>query len=190
MRKNLGDCSLNSVEQLAAKDISNLQMIVDWSANILLTGTRSQRRPDLGKMTRRVCGHRRLQGADKCCNLQPATTRRAWDPQQGFHQEPCEPKENKDLISKQFIKKLQHKRHGQSRTNKLRALIIRFMADEGLLASAAEEMHLKVPDRASIPSFGQKFWLWCQEREDKKKRKQQYASRRINVRVVKNGGKA
>lgn len=172
---------MNSLEQNFAKDISNLHLMVNWASNILLTGSRSQRRPDLGKMVTLPCGHRRLQGAPACCNMKPATTQRAWDPEKGFHQVECEPRENEAMFSKKFIKRFRHKRHGQSRTNALRALTLRFMDSEELLKDAAFEMHVKIPDRASLPSFCQKYFLWSEDREQKRIRRQRDVSRRINA---------
>lgn len=172
---------MNSPETNFKKDLDNLNVIVDWAANILLTGSRSQRRPDLGKMfTCHFCGTRRLQGAPKCCNTRPATTKRAWDPEQGFHQVECEPRENEEMFSKSFKKRFTHKKHGQSRTNKLRALILRFMADQTLVEAAAKAMNVKVPVRENIPTFGQKYFFWLEDREQRRTRRQRDISRRIN----------
>ena len=153
--------TMNTVEKNFEVDLHNLSMVVDYAADILLRGTRSQRRPDLGKMfTCPHCKTRRLQGAPKCCNPEYAKTQRAWTPELGFHQVECAERVHESPFSKSFQRRFRHKKHGQNRTNKLRAFILRLMADENLLKDSALKMNVKVPDRDAIPSFGQKYWLW------------------------------
>ena len=179
---------MNSVEQNFAIDLKNLSMVVDYAANILLTGTRSQRRPDLGKMfTCPHCGSRRLQGAPKCCNAEYAKTQRAWTPELGFYQVECPERVHESMFSKSFLRRLRHKKHGQNRTNRLRAFILRLMGDENLLKTAALKMNVKVPARDAIPSFGQKYWLWLEARETKRLRLQRDVSRRVNAGHAKYG---
>jgi hypothetical protein len=171
---------LNTVEQLVAKDISNLIALGKWVDEVQRYGSFSDRRPDLGRMfTCPGCGNRRRQGGEKCCN-----STYTWAKIEG---DPPKDHENEKPFGKSFIKKIQHKRHGQSRNNKIRSLILRFMADDTSVKLAAEEMNVKIPDQASTPSFGEKYFRWKEDQEQRKIRKQQKISRRINAGLIPGG---
>jgi hypothetical protein len=175
-------------------DIKNLGIVVDYAENILLTGTRAQRRTDQGKMVTLPCGHRRLQGGDKCCNMQPATSKRAWDPEKGFYQEPCEPRENTQPFSKSFLKKLMHKRHGQSRNNAIKFFTVRLQEEPQFLERAVKEMQeqfplLKKPEIAEIPTFARSYWFFLEDKKQRIERLQSKLSRRINRGLEKGGAR-
>ena len=154
--------NLGNLEQNFAKDLSNLSAVVNYASEILLTGSRSQRRPDLGKMVNCIhCGHRRLQGAEKCCN-------------------PNYLIQHESMFSKPMLKKFRHKRHGQTRANAQRAFILLLMENEHLVHDAAKEMRVSVPARENIPAFGAKYWLWKEDRVQRFVRQGRDRSRRIN----------
>ena len=181
-----------SVEDLARKDLSNLSAMVSYAADILLHGTFSQRRPDLGKMGKCLgCGRRRRMSA-KCCNTEYTKTQRAWTPELGFHQEECSPRMMDKPFGKKFLKRMQRQmklqngqggathNDGRQRKLRIRELILDLMKNEERLKRLALEMHVKVPDQATIPAFGEKYFLWREERARARFRKQQDVSRRIN----------
>lgn len=176
---------MNLPEQVYAKDLSNLQALVSWASDMQLHGSFADRRPDLGKMF--VCPHchkRRRANAERCCNPSFATTKRAWTPELGFHQSECEERSNPNPFSKSFVKKFKHKRHGQSRQFKIRALVAIFNRNFGgnkELKAAAAEMHVKVPDLIGIPPFAERYFFWKNEQQDRAVRKRVRISRRINA---------
>lgn len=157
-----------------------------------LFGSFSDRRPDLGKMiTCPFCRRRRRQFEDPCCTPSYATTVNGKD---------CSPRVVEGL-SKKFMKRFTHKRHGQSRKFQIRHLIKLFQESQNIEivipAKTAEEkpttvkttvaaqvaaltMHVPVPRLESIPSFAEKYYLWKQERLAKFERKQARRMRKIN----------
>lgn len=170
---------MNSPEQNFAKDLSNISAIVSWAADQQLHGSFSGRRPDLGRMFRCPhCRQRRRMGQPRCCNPRFATTKRAWTPELGFHQDECPERSNEKPFSKAFMKKLRAKHHGQSKNFHLRHQAFLFHSDPELLKAAAKEMHVAVPEVAHIASFAEKYWLWKRERQDRAERRRQSESRR------------
>jgi len=170
-----------SIEQNFVKDLSNLDAIVGYAADMQLHGSFSQRRPDLGKMfTCPHCRARRRVSAPRCCNPAFATTKRAWDAEQGFHQLECGERSNPDTIGRALLRKMKHKKHGQSRLFKLREQILRFQSDPELVKAAAKEMHVKVPDLSRLNPFVEKYLQWKQNRQARAERRRSSASRKIN----------
>ena len=112
--------------------------------------------------------------------LQYAQTKRAWSLEQGFYQENCAPRIIEHLVGRSFIRKLKHKRHGQNQAWHIHQMAQRMQQDAEFLKSAVKEMHVTVPDIASIPSFAEKYLLWQNERRAKKLRNMQKQSRKIN----------
>lgn len=160
-----------SPEQVAAKDLSNLQTMVTYGEDMTLHGSFSQRNPHLGKMVRCLCGRRHRQ-AVKCCNIDYAKD-----------------EDNKILmmknpIGKRLLRRFKHKRHGQTRTRAIRNLTIRMQQDPELVQFAANEMHIKKPEVAAIPAFAERYFLWREDRQQKKFRRQSDLSRRINAGLV------
>lgn len=152
-----------------AKDLSNLFALTAWAEGVQLYGSYSMRRPDLGKMRRcDYCRKRRREFGPKCCNHAYAK------------REDGTERVNASLLSKSFVKKFRHKKHGQSKPWKISQLTARMQADPNLVEVAAKEMHVKKPEVAAIPSFAERFFLWNQERCDKVVRMQSKRSRRIN----------
>jgi len=172
---------VNLPEQVFAKDISNIQTVVNWAADMQLRGSFSDRRPDLGKMVCCPhCGIRRRTNGPRCCNPEFATTQRAWTPEMGFHQVECAERSNPNPFSKQFMRKFRHKRHGQSRNFKIRHLVFLFQNNATLLNDAAMDIQVNTPDVAAIPAFAEKYFLWKVERRDRMFRRQATRSRQIN----------
>lgn len=161
-----------NVEQLVAKDISNLVTVVKWASDIQLHGSFADRRPDLGKMQTRPCGHRRRQASGSCCSPTYLWAKKGTEEVINH--------ENEQPFGKSLLKRLHHKRHGQSRRNKLRTLTLRFMEDENLVKAAAQEMQVALPEKASIPPFVEKYRDFIENKEQKRIRRQQDVSRRIN----------
>jgi hypothetical protein len=167
--------------KIFAKDLSNVVALVAWATEMQRTGSYSDRHPNLGKMRKcHQCGTRRREFGSKCCNTKYATTRRAWTPEEGFHMEECPERVTSAIVSKSFLKRFLHKKHGQSRQFKIRQLIYRFQHDQSLVEAAAKEMHVPVPEPAHVPAFGEKFWLWKNEMCDRIVRNRQKESRRLN----------
>ena len=171
--------------ELVAKDLSNLMMLGKWVENIQLTGSFSARRPDLGKMIAcPACKRRHRMIGPRCSNARFATTKRAWSPEEGWHQVACEPREVEAMFGKAMIRKVKHKRHGQTKRSAVHVLTIALQNDELALKTAAANMHVKVPDAAGIPAFTVKYWNWTQERLDKCARHRQDVARRINFGLI------
>jgi hypothetical protein len=164
-----------------------------------LHGTVAQRRPDLGKMV--SCPHchaRRRQYGEKCCNPTYATTKRAWDAEQGFHQMECEERVSANFFPKSFVKKLTHKHHGQSRAFKMRQLSYRFQHEPAFLAAAVKEMqcgqpilnesevrtHFSVPASEHVPAFAERYFNWKSAQKARAERLRTRESRKINRGIV------
>ena len=127
-------------EQVFAKDLSNLHLLVNWASDMQRCGSYSQRRPDLGKCrTCPYCHRRRYENGPRCCNPAYAKTKRAWSEEEGFHQVECEERIHQQPISKPIIKRFLHKRHGQSRHWKVRSLTLIFQNNEEALRNAVNE---------------------------------------------------
>lgn len=179
-----------TVEQLVAKDLSNLAMLGPWVENIQLHGSYADRRPDLGKMINcPACKRRHRMIGPRCSNAAFATTQRAWDPEQGFYQVACEPRENEAMFGKAIFRKFKHKRHGQNKRNAVRFLTVNLQSDPDALKAAAAEMHVKVPDIAGIPAFAVKYFVWREDREQKQTRRQQDVSNRVRHGLAKPGSR-
>jgi hypothetical protein len=170
-----------TIEQLVAKDLSNLVAVGKWAEDIQLYGSFAARRPDLGKMVTRPCGHRRRQASGPCCNVTYEWVKKGTDEIVNH--------ENEKPFGKKLLKRIHHKSHGQSRKNKLRTLTLRFMEDENLVKAAAEEMHVALPDKAAIPPFAEKYRNWKEDKEQKCLRRQQDISRRINAGLLIGGSR-
>lgn len=157
-----------------AKDLSNLSALVAWAAHQQLTGSYSARHPDEGKMLRcPYCRTRRRQGAPKCCN--PAYAKDKDGKERVIAQ----------FFSKPFLKRLTHKKHGQSKPWKIRQLTYRFQNEPSLVEDSFWEMKerwplLKLPDLAGIPAFAEKYFLFVTEKRDKAHRQLTRRSRQIN----------
>jgi hypothetical protein len=200
--------SIDLFKKNFAKDLNNLHVLVTWAAEQPLTGSFSQRRPDLGRMfTCPFCRIRRRQGAEKCCSHEYAKTQRAWDAghnvpgikpdrnekgfgpttrhEKHFHQVECEERVVASFFPKSFLKKLTHKRHGQNKFFKIRQLARRFAENDMLLHTAVAEIRerwplTKMPKLQAIPAFAERYWLWKQTVEVKREKTQARESRRIN----------
>lgn len=178
----MADVDYKQLEKNFAKDLSNLFTLVKYAADVTLNGTYSERRPDLGRMFRcRACGTRRRPMSERCCSAKFTETQRAWDSEKGFHQVDCAPRENAQPIGNAFIKRITHKRHGQSRSFKVRQLTYLFQNDEQLLGAAFKELKAHYPllaelQPAGIPSFTERYWIW--------KRKQEVKAERLRVRAI------
>lgn len=171
--------------KIFAKDISNLFTLVAWATEMQRHGSYADRHPNLGKMRRCPnCGKRRREFGQRCCNARYATTRRVWDSENGFQQEECPERVTAAIISKTMFKKLLRKGRNKNNSQRcgmyIRQQCLLFQQNQFLLETAAKEMHVKVPEPAAVPAFAEKYWLWMQERKDKKVRRQQDKSRRIN----------
>jgi hypothetical protein len=177
---------VNLLQKNFAKDLSNLWALVSWASEQQLTGSYSDRRPDLGRMfTCPFCHTRRHQGDPKCCNAAYAKTRRAWDEEQGFHLLECEERVNENFFPRHFLKRFMHKKHGQNKRFKMRALAVRFQENPKLLEAAVTEMQerwplLKAPEPQGIPAFTERYWLWKQTLIVGRQKAQQRLSRKIN----------
>lgn len=184
---------IQKLEQNIAKDLNILNVLVDGAERTLKYGSFSERRPDLGKM--RTCPHchtRRLQ-SETCCTSQYAKVEEGKQfaglkvGDEIVHQE----------LSKKFLKRFQHKRHGQNRMFKIRELAVLFAQDYELLWNAMLEMrvlddyrkHLTVepqgpccffPAPAHIPAFAQRYFFWKMEQQDRRKRNRAKQSRKVN----------
>jgi len=168
--------------QVFAKDLSNLFALVSWATDMQRRGSYSQRHPNLGKMRRCPhCGKRRREFGNRCCNTKPSTTRRVWSEEQGFYQMEVPERTTDVAISKSVIKRLLKKKHGQSKVFKIKEQTLIFQRNPLILEFAAKEMHVKVPEFAHIPPFSEKYWFWKQEQKDRKDRKRQRESRRVNA---------
>jgi hypothetical protein len=167
-----------------AKDLSNLAVVVNWATDMKKRGSFSDRRPDLGRMFAcPVCHTRRRANGPRCCNPAFATTRRAWTSELGFFQDECVERSHPSPFGKQFLRKLRHKKHGQSKQFKIRQLVHIFNQNFGggsELKMAAREMHVAMPDLIGIPPFAEKFFGWREEMAKKAERKRVSISRRIN----------
>jgi hypothetical protein len=168
------------------RDIAEVGAAASEGLERLQYGSYAERHPALGKYrTCPFCRQRRFEfSPDRCCNASHATSKRAWSDELGFYQEPCEPRVVEAMLPKAFMKKLLHKRHGQSRQWKIRALVARMQANKFLVIDAAIQMHVKPPDIASIPAFGEKYWLWLQKRVVRQQRKAQQLARRVNFGLI------
>lgn len=188
--------------EVIAKDLSNLSTVVNWAQDMLLHGSFSDRRPDLGKMfTCPFCHRRRRQGDEKCCNARPATTVRAYTEADGFHQIPYmvwddtnkeyvhAERENVNIIGKSFLKRLTHKKHGQNRVHAMKFLSARFQENQELLEASALEMRVPVPAKEHIPAFAEKYFVWKENQEQRRYRRQQKVSRRINFGLARGGSR-
>jgi hypothetical protein len=175
-----------TADQVIAKDLANLQMLGAWVEAVQLNGSFSARRPDLGKMINcPACKHRHRMIGPRCSNAAFATTQRAWNPEEGFHQVACEPREVDAMFGKAMFRKFKHKRHGQSKRNAVRVLTLELQNDAEKLKAAVEEMHrafaiVKMPAVAEIPAFAVRYFMWREDREQKRERKQRDISNRIN----------
>lgn len=175
-----------TADQMVAKDLSNLAMLGKWVEDIQLHGSFSQRRPDLGSMIAcPACKRRHRMIGPRCSNAQFAVTKRAWDAEQGLHQVACEPREVQAMFGKAMFRKFKHKRHGQTKRNAVRVLTIALQNDETKLKAAVEEMRrafvvVTLPETAGIPAFAVKYFMWKEDREQKRIRKQRNVSERIN----------
>lgn len=155
-----------------AKDLSNLDAIVNWASDVKKTGSFSDRRPDLGRMG--VCPYcrvRRRANGPMCCSHPFAKDADGND------------RSIEAMFGRTLLRKLKHKRHGQSKAFKIRELTRRFQhgwGGEEPLKKAAREMHVALPDLAGIPTFAEKFFAWSQEQTDRKLRRIARASRKIN----------
>lgn len=171
----------DKLDQVIAKDLSNLAMLGKWVEDVQLHGSFSARRPDLGKMIAcPACKRRHRMIGPRCSNAQFATTKRAWSPEEGWHQVACEPREVEAMFGKAMIRKVKHKRHGQTKRSAVRVLTIALQNDELALKTAAANMHVKVPNAAGIPAFTEKYFRWKEDREQKRLRRQQDISSRVN----------
>lgn len=172
---------IENIDKLFSKDLSNLELVVNWATEQQKYGSFSARRPDLGRMFKcRHCGTRRRVNTPVCCNTKFATTQRAWDPVLGFHQVECPERAMDSAFSKPMLKRFKHKKHGQSRQFKVRQIIYLFQHNEFTLKLAALEMQVPLPDKSSIPSFAEKYFEWREGRETRKERRITNKSRKIN----------
>lgn len=204
----MNQSSIEQFQKNFVKDLNNLYVLVTWAAEQPLTGSFSQRRPDLGRMfTCPSCRTRRRQGSEKCCNPAYAKTQRAWDPdynvlgvksernekgfgpttrhEKFFHQVECEERVIANFFPRSFLKRLVHKRHGQNRFFKIRQLARRFAEDPKLLEAAVAELQerwplTKTPDLAGIPAFTERYRKWKQTQQVKREKIQARESRKIN----------
>lgn len=154
------------------KDIAELGAALTQGLEAQVFGSWSDRNPSAGKMrTCPLCHARRREFAEKCCNTAHAASKRAWTPELGFHQEPCEPRVT-EVISKSMIKKMLHKRHGQNRDWHRRQITARMQEDFHFVESAVLEMHSRpclkraeclkkfTPTAAGIPAFAEQYFIW------------------------------
>jgi hypothetical protein len=167
-------------EQSFAKDLSNLQALVTYASEMQLHGSHAQRYPNLGRYRKcPFCARRRAENGPRCCNPAYSKTQRAWDEETGFHQIECVERVNPEPFSKTFLKRFRHKRHGQSKKFHIRHQTFLFQTYPELLQKAADEMQILLPAAEHIPAFAEKFWLWKNERADRKTRRQVNLARRI-----------
>ncbi len=175
-----------TVDQLVAKDISNLVLLGKWVEDIQLHGSFSERRPDLGRMQKcPFCERRHRMIGPRCSNARCATTERAWSPELGFHQQEVPERVNEQLFGKKMMRKIMHKRHGQTRTRNIGLTVRTFQNEPETLAAAVKEIqqfypHIKAPTLTEIPKFGRMFYLWKQAAIVRAQKRQQDVSRRIN----------
>jgi hypothetical protein len=151
------------IRKTFAKDLNQLVVGVKLAAEAILYGSYAARTPHLGKMVRcPYCKRRKRAGAiEKCCNPKYRVS-------------------IESLFPKKMLRRMMHKRHGQNRNFKMLQMANRLYNDEAALNAAAEQMQVPVPTQANIASFAEKYWLWLQEREDKRLRRQADTHRRIN----------
>lgn len=189
--------SYREADKLIEKDLASAGILQAWVENIQRTGSFSDRRPDLGKMHKcQFCGRRHRMIAPRCSNADYATTQRAWSEEKGFHQVECEPRVVEHLFGKKMFRKIMHKRHGQTRNNALKVLTIRMQNDHDLIVAAAKEMFaarphlgLVLPDIAAIPVFAKNYFLFKEDREQKRVRGQRNVAQRVNRGVLPNGSR-
>ena len=112
--------------------------------------------------------------------LQYSQTKRAWSLEQGFYQENCAPRIVENLYGRAFVRRMRHKRHGQNQAWHIRQMVERLQADPEFLKLCADNIQVPMTDIASIPSFGEKYFLWESEKRDRKLRNMQKKSRKIN----------
>lgn len=184
-------------DKLVEKDLASAAILQNWVENIQRTGSFSDRRPDLGKMHNcQFCGRRHRMIGPRCSNADYATTQRAWSLEKGFHQVECEPRVVEPLFGKKMFRKIMHKRHGQNRNNALKVLTIRMQNDPELIKTAVREMYavhphlgLTLPDIAAIPVFARKYFLFKEDREQRRIRGQRDVAQRINRGTAPNGSR-
>lgn len=179
-----------TADQVIAKDLANLQMLGAWVEDVQLNGSFSARRPDLGKMIScPACKRRHRMIGPRCSNASFATTQRAWNPEEGFHQVACEPREVDAMFGKAMFRKFKHKRHGQSKRNAVRVLTLELQNDAEKLKVAVEEMHVITPNISAIPAFALKYFVWRENRQQKQTRRQQDVATRMNRGLAKTGSR-
>jgi len=129
------------------------------TAKDILMGTAAKPR---AKMQTCPFCHKRRRSDEKCCNVEYVKGSET------------------PYITKTYVKRFQKKHHGQNRAWHIRETALAFFADDVRLTNAAIEMHVKVPDLASIPAFAEKYYLWKTARENRAEEKMKSASRRRN----------
>jgi hypothetical protein len=182
-------------DKLIEKDLASAVILQNWVENVQRTGTFSDRRPDLGKMMNcSFCERRHRMIGPRCSNADYATTQRAWSLEKGFHQVECAPRVVEQLFGKKMFRKILHKRHGQNKNNALKALTIRMQNDPELIKRALGEMngerpHLKLtmPDIAAIPVFAKNYFIFKEDIEQRRIRRQRRVAQQVN-RGTKPGG--
>ena len=185
-----------TVDQLVAKDLSSAVLLQKYVENIQLTGSFSERRPDLGKMHRcGGCGRRHRLIGPKCSNVRYATTQRTWTPEKGFHQFEVPERVNEEMFGKPMLRRVMHKRHGQTRTRFIAQHVALLQHNPELLALAVKEYqkfypHVKAPTLTEIPKFARMHYLWLAALKVRAQKKQQDVSRRINRGHAKPGSRA
>ena len=189
---------IEKLEKNNAEDISNLQMLVAYAADMLLHGTFSQRRPDIPRRRCGYCGRRPrlVRGKlERCCNAAYAKTQRAWDEETGFHQVECAERVSNNFFSKHFLRRLRHKRHGQGKMFHIRQILWRFRHDAEYLNAAVAEIQarwplVKAPDASGLPAFAERWYAYLVKQESRRLRRQADISRRINRGLEKRGARA
>jgi hypothetical protein len=178
------------IQQTFAKDLSMVAAGVARAVDMIRYGSYSDRHPDLGRMVRcPFCRRRhRINARTNCCNSKFATTKRAYDPEKGFHQvEVSERVAPEATIPKKWIRRAMHKRHGQNRFFEVKDLIARLQRDTELLQALANEMNVPVPKMQDIPTFAGKYIGWERKRLVRFENRRAKVARRINKGLAKGG---
>lgn len=194
------------------RDIAEVGAALTEGLERLQYGSYADRHPSLGKM--RTCPHchkRRFEFSEvRCCNAGHATSQRAYDVlhdvkgissprpdergygpttrhEKGFYQEPCEPRVNKAMLPKKFMKQLMHKRHSNVKRHQIHDLALELQSEEfrnttQLLLEGLPGFYEPIQSVAisSIPSYAERVLRTIRKSVARRKRKQQQLARRIN----------
>lgn len=171
------------------RDLSDLAAAGTHGIALLKYGSFADRNPGLGPMKR--CPHchqrRRMFTTITCCNASHATNKRAWSPEEGFHQQLCEPRVAEAALPAGFMKRLLHKKHSNKLRHQIHDMALglqneAFRNTTQLLLEGLPGFHTpqRPVDLASIPAYAERVVRTIRKGKAHRKRTQQQESRQIN----------